>query len=78
VSGPEELYVVLRGRATFTLDGREVDGPAGTLVYVHDPAVARMAVPAEPDTAVLAISGTPGLEYRVATWERTDIDPGGP
>src|SRR5919206_2427192 len=57
--GHEELYVVLRGRATFTLDGREVDAPAGTLLYVHDPAVARMAVPAEPDTAVLAISGTP-------------------
>ena len=75
MSGPQELYVVLRGRATFTLDGREVDAPAGTLVYVHDPAVARMAVPAEPDTAVLAISGTPGLDYRVATWERTDIDP---
>jgi mannose-6-phosphate isomerase-like protein (cupin superfamily) len=75
VSGPEELYVVLRGRATFTLDGREVDAPAGTLVYVHDPAVARVAMPAEPDTAVLAISGTPGLDYRVATWERTDIGP---
>ena len=75
MSAPEELYVVLRGRATFTLDGEEVDAPAGTLVYVHDPAVARMAVPAEPDTAVLAISGTPGLDYRVATWERTNIDP---
>jgi mannose-6-phosphate isomerase-like protein (cupin superfamily) len=75
VSGPEELYVVLRGRATFTLDGREVDAPAGTLVHVHDPTVARTAVPAEPDTAVLAISGTPGLDYRVATWERTGSDP---
>jgi mannose-6-phosphate isomerase-like protein (cupin superfamily) len=75
MSGPEELYVVLRGRATFTLDGEEVDAPAGTFVYVHDAAVARMAVPAEPDTAVLAISGTPGLDYRVATWQRTDIDP---
>src|SRR5919206_867346 len=57
--GHEELYAVLRGHATFTLDGRQVDAPAGTLLYVHDPAVARMAVPAEPDTAVLAISGTP-------------------
>ncbi|MFL5903074.1 MAG: hypothetical protein ACJ76Q_04555 [Solirubrobacteraceae bacterium] len=75
MSGAEELYVVLRGRATLTLDGREVDAPAGTLVYVHDPAVARVAMPAEPDTAVLAISGTPGLDYRVATWERPDIDP---
>ena len=29
-NGHEELYVVLRGRATFTLDGEEVDAPAGT------------------------------------------------
>ena len=35
----EELYIVLTGRATFTVDGDEVDGPAGTLVHVADPAV---------------------------------------
>jgi len=36
-----ELYVVLRGRAEFTLAGETVDAPAGTLVYLHDPAVVR-------------------------------------
>src|SRR3954471_23307499 len=36
--GHEELYVVLRGRATFTLDGEQVDAPAGTLLFVRDPA----------------------------------------
>src|SRR3954469_7459916 len=44
--GHEELYVVLRGRATFTVDGREVDAPAGTLVFVRDPALERSAVAA--------------------------------
>src|SRR3954471_18967277 len=39
--GHEELYVVLRGRATFTVDGRDVDAPAGTLVFVRDPALER-------------------------------------
>src|SRR5918911_4643086 len=53
--GHEELYVVLRGHATFTLDGREVDAPAGTLLFVRDPAVVRSAVAAAPDTAVLAV-----------------------
>jgi tetratricopeptide (TPR) repeat protein len=42
--GHEELYVVLAGRATFTLDDEEVDAPAGTLVHVPDPTVKRGAV----------------------------------
>ena len=32
--GNEELYVVLRGRARFEIDGDTVDAPAGTLVFV--------------------------------------------
>jgi hypothetical protein len=72
--GHEELYVVLRGRATFTVDGNEVDAPAGTLVFVRDPALERSAVAAEPDTAVLAVGGAPGVAYRVAAWEQRDID----
>ena len=31
--GHEELYVVVSGRAAFTLDGEEQDAPAGTLVH---------------------------------------------
>ena len=42
----EEVYVVLRGRATFTLDGTELDAPAGTFVAVLDPGVHRRAVAA--------------------------------
>src|SRR5919108_1156665 len=57
--GHEELYVVLRGRATFTLDGREVDAPAGTLLFVRDPAVKRSAVAAGAGTPVLALGGAP-------------------
>lgn len=29
-SGHEELYLVVAGRATFTVEGEEVDAPAGT------------------------------------------------
>src|SRR3712207_1711218 len=42
--GHEELYVVLRGRAEFTLDGETVDARAGTLVFLPDPATRRVAV----------------------------------
>ena len=50
----EELYFVARGRAKFSLDGEEVDAPAGTYVFVRDPAVHRHAVAVEPGTTVLS------------------------
>ncbi len=66
--GHEELYVVIAGRATFELDGEEVDAPAGTLVFLADPAVKRYAKAAEPDTTVLAVGGEPG-RHDVSAWE---------
>jgi quercetin dioxygenase-like cupin family protein len=66
--GHEEVYVVLRGRATFTLDGKELDAPAGTFVAVIDPGVYRRAVAAEPDTAVLALGGPPAFVPSDSEW----------
>jgi hypothetical protein len=65
----QELYVVLEGRATFTVDGEDVDAPRGTLVFVGDPASRRGAVAAEPGTTVLAIGGPVGEGYRPPPWE---------
>jgi tetratricopeptide (TPR) repeat protein len=67
--GQEELYVVLSGHATFTLDGEEVDAPRGTLVFVRDPAVKRAAVAHEAGTTLLCLGGRPGQPFRVSTWE---------
>ena len=67
--GHQELYVVLAGRATFTVDGKEFDAPAGTLVFLRDPAVRRVAVAAEANSTVLAIGGEPGEAYEVSPWE---------
>ena len=39
----QELYIVLSGHATFTLGEDEVDAPAGTLVFVRDPTLERVA-----------------------------------
>ena len=66
--GHEEVYVVLRGRATFALDGVQLDAPAGTLVAVNDPGVHRRAVAAEPGTAVLAIGGPPVFVPSDSEW----------
>ena len=62
--GHEELYVVLSGRATFTLGGEKLDAPAGTFVFVSDPAVKRKAIAEEEGTVVLAIGGEPGSRLR--------------
>src|SRR5437868_12157248 len=59
-SGHEELYLVLAGRATFTVDGDEVDAPTGALVFVRDPAAKRGAVAAERGTTVLVVGARVG------------------
>ncbi len=56
----QELYVVLSGRATFRAGDRELDAPAGTLVFFDDPAERRSAVAAEENTTVLAVGAPLG------------------
>jgi hypothetical protein len=67
--GHEEVYVVLRGRATFTIDSDTLDAPAGTLVFIRDSALKRVAIAEEEGTLVLAVGGTPGVPYEVSAWE---------
>jgi quercetin dioxygenase-like cupin family protein len=63
----EELYFVARGRATFTLDGERFDAPAGTYVFVPDPATHRHAVAQEPGTTVLSFGGP--ATFTPSAWE---------
>jgi tetratricopeptide (TPR) repeat protein len=65
----EELYLVLSGAARFTLAGEELDAPAGTLVFVRDPAVRRGAVAVEPGTAVLVVGAAAGKAFAPSPWE---------
>jgi mannose-6-phosphate isomerase-like protein (cupin superfamily) len=65
----EELYVVVSGRARFTVGGEEIDAPVGTLVFVGDPSVRRAAVAEEPGSTVLAVGGKAGEPYEVSAWE---------
>jgi tetratricopeptide (TPR) repeat protein len=67
--GHEELYVVLSGRARFTIDGEEVDAAAGTCVFLPEPGSRRYAVAVEDGTRVLAVGGEPGKPFEVSAWE---------
>jgi tetratricopeptide (TPR) repeat protein len=66
--GHDELYVVVAGRATFTLEGEEHDAPACTLVHCP-PGTLREAFAAEPGTTVLGIGAKPGEAYQASGWE---------
>jgi quercetin dioxygenase-like cupin family protein len=64
----QELYFVARGRATFTIDGEAHDAPAGTYVFIPDPASHRHAVAEEAGTTVLSFGGPPTFEPSAWEW----------
>lgn len=66
--GHEELYVVVRGRASFTVEGEEHDAPVGTLVHCP-PGTLRSAFAAEPGTTVIGIGAKPGEVFQPSGWE---------
>jgi hypothetical protein len=68
-TGHEELYVVVAGSATFTVDGETVPGPTGTVVFVRDPAVKRAAVADEPGTTLLTVGAKRGEVFEPSAWE---------
>jgi tetratricopeptide (TPR) repeat protein len=75
-SGHEELYVVVGGHAKFTVDGDEIDGPAGTLVFVQNPKTKRSAVAIEPQTTVLVAGAKAGEPFHPMPWEvNADVIP---
>ncbi|HYM56779.1 MAG TPA: hypothetical protein VES79_02345 [Solirubrobacteraceae bacterium] len=71
----QEAYLVLEGAARFTVDGTDVDAPAGTVVFVEDPALERAAVATEDGTLVLALGAQPGVAFGVSAWEQRALDP---
>ena len=66
--GHEEIYLVHTGHAVFTVDGEEVDAPAGTIVYLDEPKQRRHAIAKEAGTTVIAIGGVPG-KHEPSAWE---------
>ena len=73
----QEVYVVIAGEATFTIDGQEVDAPTGTVIFVEDPSLARVGVAKQPGTTVLAIGAQPGRIFTPSTWESALLEGSG-
>jgi quercetin dioxygenase-like cupin family protein len=70
-AGQEELYVVLKGAATFEIDGETVEAPAGAMVNVQ-PTAKRKATATKDDTTILAVGGTRGKPYEPAPEEAAE------
>jgi hypothetical protein len=66
--GPEELYVVVRGRAQFTLGEETFEAPLGTIVHAP-PGTLREATALEPGTIALAMGAKAGEAFTPAPWE---------
>lgn len=65
----EELYLVITGEARFEVGGDSLEAPAGTVVFIRDPAVTREAVATAPATTAVAIGGRGGAGLPVSPWE---------
>ena len=65
----EELFLVVSGHATFSVDGKEIDAPAGTFVFVPDPATLRGAVAREAGTVLFAVGAEPGAVFTPSDWD---------
>lgn len=70
-AGQEELYIVLRGAATFEIDGEPVEAPTGALIQVQ-PTARRKATATEEGTLIFVVGGTPGAAYEPAPEEAAE------
>lgn len=60
----EELFVVVGGSAKFAVDGRDIEAPAGTAIFVRDVEAKRKAVANEDGTTILIVGGRRGEAWR--------------
>ena len=67
--GQEELYLVVRGSARFTVDGESLDAQTGMAVFVERPEASRSAQALEAGTVVLALGGWTDRAYAPLPWE---------
>jgi len=67
-SGNEELYVVVRGRASFVVGDETQDAPSGSLIFVP-PLAHRTATAEEDGTLVFVVGATVGEAFHPGGWD---------
>ena len=67
-SGHQEVYVVVEGRARFTIGGETIEAGPGTVVSAVDPAATRNYESLEPGTRIVCIGAAPGAQHPYGEW----------
>ncbi len=63
----QELFIILEGKAKFTLDGEKVMAPAGTIIFA-EPKVKRAADALQTPTTMLIIGAPTNKKYTPQSW----------
>jgi len=61
-TGQQEAYIVVSGRAVFTVGGERVEAGPGTVVAAPDPAATRGFEALEPNTRIVCVGAAPAAE----------------
>jgi mannose-6-phosphate isomerase-like protein (cupin superfamily) len=69
----EELFLIVSGHATYRVDGQEIDAPAGTFLYVPDPATVRGVVAVEAGTTMFVVGAEPGAAFSPSDWDTVPL-----
>ncbi len=68
-SGQQELFVVLKGKASFSIGKDKYTAKEGEAVFV-EPEIERSAEALATPTMLLIIGGAPGKAYQIGDWEK--------
>jgi len=67
-TGHQEAYVVVAGRAEFTIGEKRIEAGPGTVVAAPDPSATRSYVALEPGTRIVCIGAAPGAAQPYGEW----------
>jgi len=65
----EELFLIVSGHATYRVGDEEIDAPAGTFLWVPDPATVRGVVAKEPGTVMFVVGAEVGVAFKPSDWD---------
>jgi mannose-6-phosphate isomerase-like protein (cupin superfamily) len=67
-TGHQEAYVVVTGRALFTIGDEQIEAGPGTVVSAPDPAATREYSALEPNTRIVCIGAPQGAAQPYGEW----------
>jgi mannose-6-phosphate isomerase-like protein (cupin superfamily) len=67
-TGHQEIYVVVSGRAEFTIGGERIEAGPGTVVAAPDPSATRDYRALEPNTRIVCVGAAPGEPHPYGEW----------